>query len=168
MKKLIALLFALCMLLTACSSPKEPADTSNVSTTDTTQEAVQSDAAQDAEDTPAGEEDTADDPAAQATASPFETFQAALDEAGYTYEVVTMGAELVGAAAGEKYKFDFGTVELYQFDEGSAALEQAVADGGLTLEGIGVLPCEFNGNLAALINVTENSDTILNIFQSLQ
>lgn len=98
---------------------------------------------------------------------PFDAFKAALDDAGYSYEVVTMGAALVGASRGEKYKFDFGTVELYQFDDTSNALSKAVEDGGLTLEGFGVSPCEFNGNLAAIIDVTENAGALLNLFNSL-
>ncbi len=78
-----------------------------------------------------------------------------------------MGAEFVGASSGEKYKFDFGTVELYRFDEGSDTLSKAVEDGGLTLEGFGVFPCHFNGSLAAIIDVTENEDALLDLFNSL-
>ena len=99
--------------------------------------------------------------------SPFEKYRSALDNAGYAYEAVTMGAEFVGASSGEKYKFDFGTVELYRFDEGSDTLSKAVEDGGLTLEGFGVCPCHFNGSLAAIIDVTENEDALLDLFNSL-
>lgn len=78
-----------------------------------------------------------------------------------------MGAELVGAKAGQKYTFDFGKIEIYQFEDGSEALEKAVSDGGVTLEGFGVFPCEFNGNLAAIVELSENEEAILNLFNSL-
>lgn len=105
--------------------------------------------------------------ASEPSGNPFDTFKAALDDSGYSYEVITMGAELVGASRGEKYKFDFGTIELYQFDDNSDALSKAVEDGGLTLEGFGVFPCEFNGSLAAIIDVSENADSLLDLFNSL-
>lgn len=105
--------------------------------------------------------------APEPSGNPFDTFKASLDDAGYSYEVVTMGAELVGASRGEKYKFDFGTIELYQFDDDSEALSKAVEDGGLTLEDFGVFPCEFNGSLAAIIDVSENAGTLLDLFNSL-
>lgn len=101
------------------------------------------------------------------TGTPFDRFEAGLDDAGYTYETVSMAAELVGAHMGVKYKFDFGTVELYQFEDGSDALTKAVQDGGLTLEGFGVVRCELNGTLAAIVSVTENEDTLLSLFNGL-
>lgn len=97
----------------------------------------------------------------------FTTFKDKLSESSFTYETVTMGADLVGAVKGEKYKFDFGSVELYEFEEGSDALTTAKDNGGLTLEGFGTFPCEFNGNLAMLIDVTENEDAIKSIFSAL-
>ncbi|NBI68227.1 hypothetical protein D1646_15740 [Pseudoflavonifractor sp. 60] len=99
--------------------------------------------------------------------TPFERFAAELDDANYSYESVVMAAELVGAKIGMKYKFDFGKVELYQFEDGSEALSKAINDNGLTMEGFGVFPCQFNGNLALLIDVTENEDNLLSIFTGL-
>lgn len=99
--------------------------------------------------------------------TPFETFEESLDNSGYSYEKTVMAAEMVGAKAGIKYTFDFGKVELYEFEENSDELSDAVSNGGLTLEGFGVFPCEFNGNLAALIEVTENQEALLSLFNSL-
>lgn len=143
MKKIITLaLSLLLLLLTACGQTAAPA---------------QSDAPDQADTPPTQEE----------TGTPFDRFEASLDDAGYTYETVTMAAELVGARIGVKYKFDFGTVELYQFEDGSDALAQATEDGGLTLEGFGVVRCDFNGSLAAVFDVTENSDTLHALFEAL-
>ena len=68
---------------------------------------------------------------------------------------------------GMKYKFDFGQLEIYQFEDDSEALSKAIGDKGLTLEGFGIFPCKFNGNLALLIDVTENEDDLLSIFDDL-
>ncbi len=123
-----------------------------------------------------GQSDTVSEPSAPAAdqtepkpvkETPFDKFQQGLDGAGYAYETVPMAAELVGAVSGVKYKLDFGNVELYQFEDGSESLASAVENSGLSLEGFGVLPCDFNGNLAALIDVTENKDAILDLFNSL-
>lgn len=158
MKKafIVVLLLAL-LTLSACGGPSQPAQSGvSASSPPATTPYVS---------TPA--------PSSPATAvtkpasNPFDTFKAALDDAGFSYEVVTMGAELVGASKGEKYKFDFGTIELYQFDDDSDALSKAVAEDGLTLEGFGVFPCEFNGSLAAIIDVSENADALLDLFNSL-
>lgn len=156
MKRTLSLLLALVMILSlaACSS-SNPAPASPTP-------APVSDAP--VADAPVTTPD-ADTPAPATT--PFEEFNALLDDAGYSYETVTMGAELVGAKAGEKYKFDFGSFELYQYEDGSETLAQAVQDGGVTLEGFGVMPCVFNGNLVAFVNLTENEDAILSLFNSL-
>lgn len=111
--------------------------------------------------------DTPSVSAPEETGTPFDRFEAGLNDAGYTYETVPMAAELVGAHMGVKYKFDFGTVELYQFEDGSDALVKATQDGGLTLEGFGVVRCELNGDLAAVVSVTENEDTLLSLFNGL-
>ena len=103
----------------------------------------------------------------EARETPFERFEAALDNAKYSYESVPMAAELVGAKMGMKYKFDFGQLEIYQFEDDSEALSKAIGDKGLTLEGFGIFPCKFNGNLALLIDVTENEDDLLSIFDDL-
>lgn len=99
--------------------------------------------------------------------TPFEKFSSELDSLGYQYQTTTMAAELVGAKTGQKYTFDFGKIEIYQFEEGSEALEQAINDGGVYLEGFGVFPCVFNGTLAAIVDVTENEDQIIDLFNGL-
>lgn len=154
MKKVISLVLALSLLvaLVACGSTS----TSSQDGTGAPQPS-------------AAETDTVVEPSASSedTQTPFERFEEALSSTGYEYEAVVMAAELVGAHAGMKYKFDFGTVELYQFEEGSDTLSKAVEDGGITLEGFGVFPCEFNGNLAAVFDVTENEDILLSLFANL-
>lgn len=141
MKRMIVVVLSL-LLLTACGQA-DPAPADNSGT--------------DAPSVSAPEE----------TSTPFDRFEAGLNDAGYTYETVPMAAELVGAHMGVKYKFDFGTVELYQFEDGSDALAKATQDGGLTLEGFGVVRCELNGDLAAVVSVTENEDAFLSLFNGL-
>lgn len=141
MKRMIVVVLSL-LLLTACGQA-DPAPADNSGT--------------DAPSVSAPEE----------TSTPFDRFEAGLNDAGYTYETVPMAAELVGAHMGVKYKFDFGTVELYQFEDGSDALAKATQDGGLTLEGFGVVRCELNGDLAAVVSVTENEDALLSLFNGL-
>lgn len=156
-KALISVLLLSLLALSACGSPSQPAQSDVPASSPP---ATVPDVSTPAPSSPA--------PAATSpSANPFDAFKTALDDAGYSYEVVTMGAELVGASRGEKYKFDFGTVELYQFDDDSDVLSKAIEDGGLTLEGFGVFPCEFNGSLAAIIDVTENEDALLGLFNSL-
>lgn len=143
MKKTTALaLSLLLLLLTACSQTAAPVSSDTPNQTDIP-------------------------PVQEEVSTPFDHFEASLDDAGYTYETVTMAAELVGAHIGVKYKFDFGTVELYQFEDDSDALAQATKDGGLTLEGFGVVRCDFNGSLAAIFDVTENGDTLHALFEAL-
>ncbi len=156
-KAFVSVLLLSLLALSACGSPSQPAQSDVPASSPP---ATVPDVSTPAPSSPA--------PATTApSANPFDAFKAALDDAGYSYEVVAMGAELVGASRGEKYKFDFGTVELYQFDDDSDVLSKAIEDGGLTLEGFGVFPCEFNGSLAAIIDVTENADTLLGLFNSL-
>ena len=156
-KAFVSVLLLSLLALSACGSPSQPAQSDVPASSPP---ATVPDVSTPAPSSPA--------PATTApSANPFDAFKAALDDAGYSYEVVAMGAELVGASRGEKYKFDFGTVELYQFDDDSDVLSKAIEDGGLTLEGFGVFPCEFNGSLAAIIDVTENEDALLDLFNSL-
>ena len=98
-----------------------------------------------------------------ATADTFEQFRAALDDAGYTYEVTPMAAEMVGAERGEKYAFDFGSVELYRFADGAEAL----STGEVTLEGFGSFPIKVSGNYGLIVSLDENTDEITAIFAGL-
>lgn len=158
-KRIISCLIASTILfsITACKGTGKSSSASNASVNSSTSTDNQSSQAQSPTNTPEGKSDK----------TPFERFSAALDDAKYSYESVVMGAELVGAKSGIKYKFDFGKVELYQFEDDSEALTKAIADNGLTLEGFGVFPCKFNGNLAILIDVTENEDNLLSLFNAL-
>lgn len=94
----------------------------------------------------------------------FEQFKSGLDDAGYSYETVTMAAELIGAERGEKYKFDFGQVELYRFADGAEPLTA----GEVILEGFGAIPISVSGNYGAIIDVTENEADIHAIFEALE
>lgn len=152
-KVLLPLLLVVLIVLSACSNPApSPTGDSSLpaSPTSNAPTSLSPESAGDAQ-----------------SATAFERFENSLDDAGYSYETTTMAANLVGAHIGTKYKFDFGKVELYQLDENSEALSKAVEDGGLYMEGFGVFPCEFNGNLAMLIDVTENEDALLDLFNSL-
>ena len=143
----LALTAALALTVSACGS--EPADTTGESTPPAETAVVQ-------ETQPVETE-------AAAVADMFEAFPAALDDAGYTYEVTTMGAELIGAERGEKYTFEFGSVELYRFPEGAEAL----TTGEVTLEGFGAFPIEVSGNYGLIVSLDENADAIVEIFKAL-
>lgn len=99
----------------------------------------------------------------------FAQFQAALDSAGYTYETVVMGAELVGAEQGMKYKIGDGSIELYRFDEDSESYKKAAEDNALTLEGFGAFPATVKNGFAILINDLPDSESeILSMFDGLK
>ena len=99
----------------------------------------------------------------------FAQFQVALDSAGYTYETVVMGAELVGAEQGMKYKIGEGSIELYRFDEDSESYKKASEDNALTLDGFGAFPATVKNGFAILINDLPDSESdILSIFDGLK
>lgn len=114
-------------------------------------------------------------PAQEPAASPeqpqsdiFTQFQDALDSAGYSYETTVMGAELVGAEQGMKYKIGDGSVELYRFDESSDAYKKADEDNALTLEGFGAFPATVKDGRALLIDgLADEQDAITAIFDGL-
>ena len=163
MKRFLAtMLFVL--LLSACGSPSVPTEDAPTSPAKISGNQPETTPNQSADAT-VQSEPKSDESSVEET--PFDKFQQGLDNAGYSYEIVPMAAELVGAISGVKYKLDFGTVEVSQFEDGSEALASAVEGGGILLEGFGTFPCDFNGNLAALIDVTENKDAILDLFNSL-
>lgn len=101
-------------------------------------------------------------PTEQASSDVFESFKNALENEGYDFEVVQMAADLVGAERGEKYKFDFGSVELYRFADGAEAL----SSGEVTLEGFGAFPIEVNGNYGLLASLDENEAEIIALFEA--
>ena len=156
MKRALAFILALILALSLSGCGGETGNTPSASPSESSQ-ADPTTSQEVPEATPEPEQD----------ATPFEKFSDGLDKLGYQYESTVMGAELVGAKSGQKYTFDFGKIEIYQFEDGSEALEKAVSDGGVTLEGFGVFPCEFNGNLAAIVELSENEEAILNLFNSL-
>lgn len=155
MKKSVILavgVFAMCFMLSACGDQQDK----------NTQESAAPSQQQTVEmsQSPSTEEPENND----ISADGFQQFKEGLGGAGYTYETVTMAADLIGAERGEKYKFDFGKVELYRFADGAEPL----ATGEVVLDGFGALPIYVNGNYGAIIDVTENEDAIKEIFNSLK
>lgn len=112
-------------------------------------------------ETPPAQQDEVQ-PTETAPTNVFESFAAALDNAGYDYEVIPMAAELVGAERGEKYKFSFGSVELYRFADRSEELSA----GEVELEGFGAFPIEVNGNYGLLVSLEENEAEIIALFEA--
>lgn len=147
-RKMTSLILAMLTAVTLTACGNEPAENSSGATTPPSSQTTEQ------------QNTTTPDAAADA----FEQFKAALDDAGYTYEVVPMAAELVGAERGEKYKFDFGSVELYRFAAGADPL----TSGEVTLEGFGAFPIEVNGDYGLLVSLDENEDAIKAIFDELK
>lgn len=108
-------------------------------------------------------EQAAESTAASVETNAFDQFKAALDNAGYTYETTVVAADMVGAERGERYTFDFGSVELYRFADGAEAL----STGEIMLEGFGAFPIEVNGNYGLVVSLDENADAITSIFAAL-
>ena len=100
----------------------------------------------------------------------FEQFEDGMEQAGLTYdEKVTMAADFVGAVEGYKYKFANGEkVEIYRFDEGSQAIQDATENKSIYLESFGSIPAEINGNLALLNSDGENGERFLEIFSLIE
>lgn len=98
----------------------------------------------------------------------FVIFETALTDSGYIFEKVDMAAEMLGAESGAKYKFDFGTVELYMYDKDSDAYQAALSSGKVTLEGIGDFEATINNGMAIIIDVSSNEEAILELFNNLK
>lgn len=110
--------FLIISMLSACSSGGSGSSVSatpDVSTPPTSSHETGSSSAAASSSDPAATEKTK-----------FEQFEAGLDELGIKYEKVTMGADLVGAQEGVKYKLSDGNVELYKFDTSTDAYKTAV------------------------------------------
>jgi len=106
---------------------------------------------------------------AQSLQTKFEQFEFKLNKLNIKYKKVTMGAELVGAEQGTKYKLSDGSVEIYKFAKNSDAYKKAVKVKALFLDGFGNIPAEFNGNMALIFDdeIKEKS-VVENIFKSLK
>ena len=98
----------------------------------------------------------------------FEQFEKGLNDNNITFEKTVMAAEMVGAVEGYKYKFDDGKFELYRFEDGSDALKQATENKSIHLEGFGSFPVEINNNLAGIVDVENNKDTLMEIFNNIK
>lgn len=98
----------------------------------------------------------------------FERFEDGLDQLGLSYKKITMGADLVGAEQGIKYKFDDGSIEMYKFDKNTDAYKKAAKDKSITLEGFGSFPAEINDDLVLMFddNIKSKSN-IEKLFNSL-
>lgn len=152
--------FLIISMLSACSSGGSGSSVSatpDVSTPPTSSHETGSSSAAASSSDPAATEKTK-----------FEQFEAGLDELGIKYEKVTMGADLVGAQEGVKYKLSDGNVELYKFDTSTDAYKTAVKNKAITLQGFGDFPAEFNNDMALIFDdeVSSKSD-IQNLFSTL-
>jgi len=98
----------------------------------------------------------------------FDLFEKGLNSANIHYQSTEMGADLIGAEEGRKYKFDEEKVELYRFDEDSDEFQDVIQHKAVTLEGFGSFPVEVNGNMVLMIEDTKNKDIILEIFYGLK
>lgn len=92
----------------------------------------------------------------------FALFREKLDAMQYTYTTAPLPTENTEAAQGEQYLFDFGSVSLYRFETGSAALtnSQFVVDGK-------VIPLLIKGNYGAVISVAKDASTFVTIMEIL-
>lgn len=90
-------------------------------------------------------------PAQQQEKDMFTKFEEALTAAGVKYEKVTMGAELVGAEQGIKYKIDNGAIEIYRFDTSKEAYKTAEKTQSLKLEGFGAFQATVKNGAAMII-----------------
>ena len=147
----------LCLALSACTgNPPQGATPPPVAPTPSASAALP-DAQPTTQPTPEGTEDV------------FTTFSSALKDAGYTFEEVQMGASLIGAEDGIKYKLDNGgKIELYRFDPESDAYKAALDKGQITMDGIGSFPATVANGMAMLMDSVENEDTVMKIFNDLK
>lgn len=102
------------------------------------------------------------------TLTKFEQFEKGLNDKKITFEKNVMAAEMVGAVEGYKYKFVDGKIELYRFEKGSDALKQVTENKSVHLEGFGSFPVEINNNLAAIVDVSNNKDILMEIFNNIK
>lgn len=133
MKKIFISILAL-YLCTACSSAPKDVDSNPV------------------ENTPNITEDSKNEEPQLPEDSFFDTVEQKLNDLYPVSETVPMGAELVGAVEGKKYKTAEFKVEVYMFDEDSEAYKNLVETGKLELEGFGQFDAILNGKYAMLAN----------------
>ena len=112
MKKPTALVLAVLLLLSACTPKEEP---KNRPSSTPEQTPVSEPARPDPTSKPTSE--PIQDVSSKSIAS-FIQFKNEILNAGYSIdEEVRMGAELIGAVEGYKYKTSVGNIEIYQFDK---------------------------------------------------
>ena len=154
MKKLTALLLAICMFVcfAACGSGNNAAETvSNSTTTET------ADQTQPTEET--------------VTVNKFEQFEAGLTEKNISFEVNKKAATMVGAEEGFGYIFaDDTSVELYLFDTSSDAYKEASKNNQLNLSDFGItMDVVFNGDICMYVNgAPADLAEIQNIFENIK
>lgn len=100
----------------------------------------------------------------------FEQFKSGIDGLGLKYTEVVMGAQLIGAEQGTKYKLSSeNSIELYRFDTSSDSYKKAKKNKAVTLEGFGDLPVEIQDDMGIMFNGTiKDKDKILDIFKALK
>ena len=139
MKKPTALVLAVLLLLSACTAKEEP---KNSPSSTPEQTPVSEPASPDPTSKPTSE--PIQDVSSKSIAS-FIQFKNEILNAGYSIdEEVRMGAELIGAVEGYKYKTSVGNIEIYQFDKTSDAYKSGIESNTVSLEGYGNVPATFN------------------------
>ncbi len=101
--------------------------------------------------------------------SAFGTFEQKLKDMKLSYKTSDADAGLANAKKGVTYTFDDGgKVELYLIDD-SNLLSKIANDMIITIEGVGDLPVELNGNLALIAGdaPSDKKDDIINAFKDL-
>lgn len=150
MKKTIAIILGIFLaltFLTACTA-KEP-ETGDVSPSSTVSDSVS-------------------EASIPSEVDGFQQFADGLKSLGLEYTETVMAAEMVGAVRGTKYVLADGNIELYLFEEGSAALDQVKANNAITLEGFGQFPAVVNGNYAMMIDEIAQKAEVIDLFNGLK
>lgn len=160
MKKVLIATLALCLLL-GCSNQSEESAFERTQTSESEISILENSISE-------SESESAVNPyEGTATSDIFAVFESGLLSLGIEYERVDMGAEMVGALQGVKYKLPDGNVELYMFDANSDSLKVAAEKQAITLEGFGDFSANINGNYALMIEDVAQKDEILDLFQKI-
>ncbi len=179
MKKSIAILLCagLISCFTACSSDGDVSSNASSNASSHTSSAASSNSSHASSNTSGASSHTSSDSSKQSSYtasttfddSAFDTFEKKLKDMKLSYKTSDADAGLANAKKGVTYTFDDGgKVELYLIDD-SNLLSKIANDLVLTIEGVGDLPVELNGNLALVAGdaPSDKKDDIINAFKKL-